>query len=93
MRDVNELFWNASVEEMKKGYIYDEEACEYICLICGKVFIKGVIYQENGMLLEAERAMKDHISCEHKSTFDYLLNMDKRFTGLTDVQKSLLDLF
>lgn len=93
MRDINEMFWNASVEEIKKGYVYEEETDEFVCLICGKTFIKGVIYQEKGMLLEAERAVKDHISCEHKSMFDYLLNMDKRFTGLTDVQKGLLDLF
>lgn len=93
MKDINELFWNASVEDMKKGYIYEEEASEFICLICGRSFAKGVIYQENGMLFEAERAMKEHIISEHKSTFDYLLNMDRRFTGLTDVQKSLLDLF
>ena len=39
---------------IEKGYVFDEEAEEYICLACGEAFIKGVIYQDNQVLYEAE---------------------------------------
>ena len=25
MRDISEKFWDASIEELKKGYVFDEE--------------------------------------------------------------------
>jgi hypothetical protein len=93
MRDISGLFWQSSIDEMKRGYVYDEKSEEYICLICGKVFSKGVIYQVNDMLYDAERAVRNHISDGHSSVFEYLLNMDKRLTGLTDTQRSLLSYF
>lgn len=34
-----------------------------------------------------------HIQNEHTSMFDYLLNMDKKFTGLTDLQKKMVQFF
>lgn len=55
MSDISEKFWDASVEELKKGYVFDEETEEYICLACGETFIKGVIYQDNQVLYEAEK--------------------------------------
>lgn len=42
MSDISEKFWDASVEELKKGYVFDEETEEYICLACGETFIKGL---------------------------------------------------
>ncbi|MBM7614474.1 DUF2087 domain-containing protein [Alkaliphilus hydrothermalis] len=93
MKDLNEIFWNASVEELKQGFIYEESREEYICLICGKSFEKGIIYRENEMLMEASRAVKNHIQQEHDSVFDYLVNMNKVFTGLTEIQKELLKYF
>jgi hypothetical protein len=93
MNDISELFWNSSVEEIKKGYVYDELKEQFICLVCGKEFIKGVIYLEENVLLEAERAIKVHIANEHSSMFEYLLSLDKKITGLTDVQKDLLTYF
>ena len=36
MSDISEKFWDASVEELKKGYVFDEETEEYICLACGE---------------------------------------------------------
>lgn len=37
--------------------------------------------------------MRIHIESAHRSVFDYLIGMDKKLTGLTDHQKSLLRLF
>lgn len=93
MSDISEKFWDASIEELKKGYVFDEEAEEYVCLACGETFIKGVIYQENQVLYEAEKFVQLHIQNEHTSMFEYLLNLDKKFTGLTDLQKKMVQFF
>lgn len=88
--DTSELFWNASVEEMKNGYIYDSKSGSYICLICGKHFEDGIIYQEDKVFYEAKKYIEVHIKKEHSSMFEYLLNINKKYTGLTDHQKALL---
>lgn len=93
MSDISEKFWDASIEELKKGYVFDEEAEEYVCLACGETFIKGIIYQENQVLYEAEKFVQLHIQNEHTSMFEYLLNLDKKFTGLTDLQKKMVQFF
>jgi hypothetical protein len=86
----SKIFWNASLAEMKKGYVDDPPSGEYICLICGERFAKGRIYQIDGVLWEAEKALQTHITRKHSSTFEFLLEMDKKYTGLTDHQKNLL---
>lgn len=88
---ISDLFWSASPEELKKGYI--EEEAQYICLICGKKIEKGMIYPGEGILYEAGRYIRVHIEEAHGSVFEYLVQLDKRITGLTDHQKSLLQLF
>ncbi|MGE5329425.1 MAG: DUF2087 domain-containing protein [Deltaproteobacteria bacterium] len=89
--DVSELFWNASLDELKKGYVKDHE--QYICLLCGKKFEEGIIYSDEGVFYEAQRYMRVHIERVHKSVFEYLIQLDKKLTGLTNHQRSLLELF
>ena len=86
-----DLSWNASPEELKNGYV--EEENYYICLLCGKKIEKGIVYPEEGILYKAGRYMRVHIEKVHDSVFEYLIQLDKRLTGLTDHQKSLLQLF
>ena len=86
-----DLFWNASLEELKNGYIEDEK--DYICLLCGKKIEKGIIYPEEGVLYEAKRYISIHIENIHGSVFEYLIHLDKKITGLTDHQNNLLRLF
>jgi hypothetical protein len=93
VNDLSEIFWNASVEEIKKGYVYKEGAGEFICLICGRSFVKGIVYPEADVLYEAEKYTEVHITKEHSSTFEFLLNLDKKYTGLTEHQKNLLSFF
>lgn len=93
MEDLSELFWDSSIEEIKKGYVYDADSKNYICLICGKSFAKGIIYSEDGIFYEAEKMAEVHLSTAHSSMFEYLLNMNKKYTGLTDHQKKLLNYF
>lgn len=89
--NISDLFWTASPEELKKGYV--EEGEHYICLLCGKKIEKGIIYPGDGILYEAVRYMSVHIDQAHKSVFECLVQLDKRLTGLTDHQKSMLQLF
>ena len=86
--NVSDLFWNASIEELQQGYIFWNDSI--ICLICGEGFEKGIIYQENDQFFEAEKFMQRHIIAKHKSTFDYLIGLDKKYTGLSDIQKEYL---
>jgi hypothetical protein len=87
----SELFGNATLEELKCGYIEKDDF--YICLLCGKKIEKGIIYPEDNTLYEAGRYIRIHIEKVHQSVFEYLLQLDKDLIGLTDHQKGLLRLF
>ncbi len=92
---LSEKFWNASIDELKQGYVYEERDRNgfYVCLVCGKAFEKGVIYKENDTYYEAEKFTTLHIDHVHGSMFNWLLGLDKKLTGLTDLQKGLLRAF
>lgn len=85
-------FWNRSVDELAKGFIHSPESENYQCLICQKQYDEGVIYSFGEQLFEAKRAIKEHIVREHGSIFHYLIQLDKKFTGLSDVQARLLQM-
>ncbi|MCR8630510.1 DUF2087 domain-containing protein [Paenibacillus radicis (ex Xue et al. 2023)] len=89
--EVSERFWNATLEELKSGCY--EEGEQVICLLCGKKLEKGIIYPDDGILYEAKRFMRVHIEKAHHSVFEYLIQLDKKLTGLTDHQNNLLKLF
>lgn len=89
--EMSELFWNASLEELKCGYI--QQGNYYICLFCGETFEKGMIYPVDNLLYDAERYARYHIEKVHQSVFEYLIQLDKKLTGLTDHQNNLLQLF
>ena len=91
--NISELFWKASLDEIKEGYMFDMAENKFICLVCGEAFVKGIIYPDEDVLYEAERSVQNHISKKHDSMFDFLLSMDKKYTGLTGHQKELLKLF
>lgn len=91
--NVSEMFWKASVEEIKKGYLYDVSSDSFYCLICGEHFEKGIIYKLGDKFMEAEKAAINHIKEKHSSSFEFLLNIDKKYTGLTEHQKELLTMF
>jgi hypothetical protein len=89
--EVSNIFWSASLEELKSGYIQDIDS--FTCLLCGERIEKGIIYPYENKLYEAERYARIHIESTHQSVFEYLLGMDKKLTGLTEHQKKLLSLF
>lgn len=90
---LSEIFNGADIEELKKGYKYFEEDDSYVCLICGKKVENGVVYEEKGHFYEARKYMAVHVTKEHGGTFEYLLNMDKRATGISENQKEMLKMF
>ena len=91
MSEITELFWNASLDSINRGYIEENE--HYVCLLCGKKIEKGIIYSDKGSLYEAEKYMRVHIEDVHHSVFEFLINLDKKTTGLSDHQNRLLKLF
>ncbi|MFC9711257.1 DUF2087 domain-containing protein [Paenibacillus sp. NPDC056933] len=91
MKSSESLLQTASLEEIKCGYVKEEPA--FICICCGYRTELGIIYPEEGVLYEAERYMRVHIEKTHGSVFEYLLELDKSITGLSDVQRGLLGQF
>lgn len=89
--EISTLFWNASLEELKNGYVQGRDS--FTCLLCGERIEKGIVYPYENKLYEAERYMRIHIESTHQSVFDYLLGMDKKLTGLTERQGELLAFF
>jgi len=80
---------NATVEELVAGYRPTPTA--FACLHCPESTRVGRIYpQPDGGLLDAERAMQEHIRQAHTSPFQALLDLGKNGTGLTDTQRALL---
>ncbi len=81
-----------SLDELKQGFCFDPEQQSYCCLLCGAAFQEGIIYQSEGQFYEAKLFIRLHISKEHGSVFQRLLELDKKLTGLTEHQKAILRL-
>lgn len=86
--NINALFWNATMEEIKKGYI--EEADTYQCIICGERFVKGEVFPIEDRFFDARKMIELHIKKEHHSMLSYMMQMNRSFLGITDVQKDFL---
>ncbi len=94
MATLDDLFWEASVDELKQGFHFDPERERYICLACGETFLEGVIYPgPTDSLLTAGRAIRQHVVAEHNGMFHYLLELGKQVTGISEVQSRLLAMF
>lgn len=74
-----EIIRNETIEDFKRGYLWDNKKGEFICLICGKnIGINTDI-------------INDHM-LTHGSPVERLLMLDKKHTGLTEIKKELLDM-
>lgn len=87
----NDFAYDASLEEIKRGYMETEH--KYVCVCCGYTAEKGVIYPHNEVLYESFRYIQVHIQEKHGSVFEFLISQDKKFSGLSDVQRRLLAQF
>jgi hypothetical protein len=86
----NESFWNATIDEVKTGFIETDNS--YRCIICEETFEKGRIYEINSELYDSKKAAELHIAERHTSMLNYLLGMNSAFTGISEVQKELITL-
>lgn len=94
MPRLTQAFWSASIEEMSRGYSRDGTRECYTCLICGAEFAPGNAFAVAGEDPDgAEAAVRRHVEEAHGSAFDSLLDMEKRYTGLTGRQKTYLKLW
>jgi hypothetical protein len=92
---ISEKFWSASIAELKQGYTCEagEQSAIFSCLVCGEQFEKGIIYKDEERYYEAEKFAALHVERMHGGMFSWLLGLDKKLTGLTDLQKGLLQAF
>ncbi|WP_239004593.1 DUF2087 domain-containing protein [Paenibacillus tepidiphilus] len=83
------------MKELKLGYVAQtrEPSLFYTCLVCGEEFEKGVIYKRGEQFYEAEKFAGMHVAEAHGTMFHWLLGLDKKQTGLTDLQKGLIQSF
>lgn len=79
-------------EELKAGYSFDAGDGVYTCLICGKKFESGEVFSLEGRFYEASKAIRFHVGKEHGGMFNILSSYDKKYTGLTDNQRELLQM-
>lgn len=86
-------FDDASVEELTQGYKVTADNTAYQCLFCGERFDVEEIFPINGRFYKAGRAAELHMETAHGSVFEALIQLDKRHTGLSEVQTELVKLF
>ena len=84
-------FKELSIEEMVHGYVEDEVTGLLVCIFCGEVFEKGVVYNSRGRTVSAERAVEEHILDEHEGAFYGLLRLGKSVHGLSESQQDIME--
>lgn len=80
----------ADLDEIIDGFKFQPELQCYTCLICSESFELGEMFQFNGRWFEALRAVKEHVKSVHGGVMDTLLEVDKKYTSLTEKQSNLL---
>jgi hypothetical protein len=78
--------------ELKKGYGYDVENRCYVCHVCGKKYDDSEQYDTDGSVYDADEMMDIHIRKEHGGMLNVLTSIDKKYTGLTESQKEILQM-
>ena len=89
----NHALTQASVSDLKRGYVFAAAQDRFHCLCCGFKTEPGQIYRSADAYYDAEKFMRIHIETEHGSPLQILLQLDKRWTGLTELQTQLISLF
>jgi len=82
---------NLSVRDLKNGYAGWAGPAGFRCLHCGRSYEQGVIYPVGEHLYDARRAVEDHLDREHGGPFAALLATGKEGTGLSDIQRSVVE--
>ncbi len=80
-----------TIDELSRGYVDTGEA--YECIFCKEIFDAQEVFSIEGRFITAKKAIHLHIEKEHISVFEALLQLNKKDTGLSDIQTELLKLF
>lgn len=86
----NEILWESSIDEIKKGYIERDE--EFCCIFCNMSFEKGRIFKKGDAFYDAKKTAKIHVKEVHNTSLGYLLNMNSDFTGISDIHREVIKL-
>lgn len=79
-------------ESLKRGFVENTENNCYRCIFCDAIFDKEEIFSIGDRFFTAERAVQTHLCEKHGSSLNALLELDKKTTGLTENQKSMMQL-
>lgn len=82
---------NISVEVLVKGYEIQLE--RFQCLFCKQSYHRDEIFPYANRFFTAEGMIKKHIELSHVSPFHALLALDKKVSGLSDVQIEMMQHF
>lgn len=84
------VIWDESIDIIVNGY--KETKDNFVCVLCGKTFEKGRVYEIKNELYDSYGACKNHINTSHGYTVDYLLDENIDLTGITEIQQKILKL-
>jgi len=87
---MNTINPDASIKELKQGWLDDQSSRSRICLHCGKRFNRGQVYPFGTELLTSRAAADRHVREAHGSAFAAILAAGKTATGLSEVQETVL---
>jgi hypothetical protein len=80
-----------TVHDLKTGFLHRSRPEGFQCLHCGRSYEQGVVYPVGDHLYDARRAVEDHLDREHGGPFAALLGTGKEGTGLSDIQRSVVE--
>ncbi|KPI47537.1 DUF2087 domain-containing protein [Clostridioides difficile] len=84
---------NLSINDIKQGYVFNDELNCYICITCAKTYEMGEIYRIGDRFFEASKAIELHMELEHSDYLEKMINGDSKYNTLTENQKQLFQLF
>ncbi len=82
---------NTTVDDLRSGYRRRTHPDGFQCVHCGRSYEQGVIYPVDEHLYDARRAVEDHVEREHDGPFAALLATGKDGTGLSDIQREVIE--
>ncbi|HPE69661.1 MAG TPA: DUF2087 domain-containing protein [Thermotogota bacterium] len=88
--EMHDLFWDASVDSLSRGVVFVPGDGVFACLVCGRRFEEGEVFPVGERYLVAEKACQQHVQAEHGGVFAFLSGMDRKHSGLSEIQLSLL---
>lgn len=82
-----------TIEDIRRGYRFDEAERAYVCNYCGRRFPRGQVFPMGDRFYTPEYAAREHIAAEHDGALKKLIEGGAKYNTFTDTQKELLGLF